>query len=268
MDNLMLMSVSSMAALAILFASILAFADKKLKVKTDPRIEEIIGLLPGVNCGACGYLSCRAFGEGIVKKNEDPGKCRVIGEEAREELFKLLGKEESERYPRLPLVHCAAGTKDKKYTAEYNGVRTCSGADLVFGAGLRCEYGCMGFGDCVSVCAFGALSMEDGLPKADPEKCTGCGKCVPACPRGIISMQEKRFDGLFYVACSSLDGVLRVKEACGTGCIACGICEKLSPGGLFKVTENLSRPDYERQRNQEEAEKLRQKCPTKVIKRI
>lgn len=257
-----------MAGMSVLFASILGFADKKLKVKEDPRVNEINRLLPGLNCGACGYMSCHDFAEHIVSDGADPGKCRVITEEHREELFKITGAEEKAAYPVIALVHCAARSEDKKIECEYKGVRTCRAADIVFGGGMRCEYGCTGFGDCVGVCPFDAIHMENGLPEVDPEKCTGCGKCAEACPRDLISIQEKAQEKLFYVACSSHDDAPRVRQICPVGCIACGICEKLPPEGSFKVTDNLSRADHSKQGKQEEVRAIAGKCPTKVIKEV
>lgn len=259
-----------MTGLSVFFALILGFADKKLKVIDDPRIEEVSSLLPHVNCGACGYPNCHAFAEAIVRKGADPGGCRVIGEESRNELFKLLGKEKTARYPILPLVHCAAKWEHKKIDAEYKGIRTCASANVYFGGGMACEYGCIGFGDCTAACQFGALRMEDGLPKLVATRCVGCGKCAEACPRNIITIQEKKNDKLFYVACSSYDDIERVRAICKVGCIACGICEKLSPEKYFHVTDNLSHPDYSKQTNEkaEEIAKIADKCPTKVIKEI
>ncbi|MEA3488900.1 MAG: RnfABCDGE type electron transport complex subunit B [Candidatus Omnitrophota bacterium] len=268
MDDLMLVSVLSMAGMAIIFASVLAFADKKLRVQEDPRISVVFKLLPHVNCGACGYVNCHDFAEHLIKEGDDPVKCRVLGEEAREKLCQMLGKEAGPRWPKIPLVHCAAEWENKEPVAEYKGVRTCRAADLAFGGGMRCEYGCMGFGDCVEVCPFGALRMENGLPRLDQGKCTGCGKCVEVCPRNIISLREKRHEKIFYVACNSHDGALRVRQICGAGCIACGICEKLSPEKLFIVADNLSRADFSKQEDQGKVRNIAGKCPTKVIKEI
>ncbi len=89
MNNLMIASIISMTGIAGAFAAILAIADKKLRVEEDPKIGEIAHVLPGVNCGACGYASCRAFAEAIVVEGAEPAKCRVISEESKEELFKL-----------------------------------------------------------------------------------------------------------------------------------------------------------------------------------
>lgn len=257
-----------MAGLAIAFAGVLSFADRKLRVEEDPRVDQINKLLPGVNCGACGCLSCRDFAEHIVNEGADPGKCRVINKEIRKKLYDLTGDEGGDNCPRIPLVRCAAENADKTLEAEYRGVKTCEAAKLVFGGGMKCEYGCMGFGDCVDACPFEALAMVDGLPRLAQEKCTGCAKCEEACPRDIIDMRDKKNAELFYVACSSRDNTLRTRQACAVGCVACGICEKLSPRGLFKVEDNLSVEDLEKQGDREECAGLAVKCPTKVIKEI
>jgi len=268
MNNLMILSISSMAVLAVFFAGVLAFADKKLKVEEDPKIEELNNLLPGVNCGACGFLSCHDFAEHIVTEGADIGKCRVVSEETREKLFELMGEDETERYPQLALVRCAARTGDKKITADYRGAKTCSGANLVFGAEMACKYGCLGLGDCARVCPFNAIRMEGALAKVDSDKCTGCGKCIDTCPRGIIKLEEKRREKLFYVACRSHDNMMRTREVCSVGCIACGICVKLDPAGYFEVKNNLSKANYLKQDNPEKIEIIKEKCPTKVIKKV
>jgi len=268
MNSLMILSVLCMVALAIFFAGVLAFADKKLKVAEDPKIEEINSLLPGVNCGACGFLSCHDFAEHIVTEGADSGKCRIIQEETRKKLFEITGGEKTEKYRRLALIHCAARTENKKILADYNGVKTCSGANLVFGGALACKYGCIGFGDCERICPFGAIQIEEGLAVVDCDKCTGCGKCVSACPRGIIKLEEIRFDKLFYTACSSQDDMARTRSVCSQGCIACGICERLDAEKYFQVENNLSKADYSKQNNPEKIERIKEKCPTKVIKEI
>ena len=58
----------------------LAFASELLKVETDPRIVAVESLLPGINCGACGYPGCQAFAEAILEEEVEhlasckPGK--------------------------------------------------------------------------------------------------------------------------------------------------------------------------------------------------
>jgi len=268
MNNLYITSFLSMTGLAVFFAVVLAFADKKLKVKEDPKVEEITHLLPGVNCGACGALSCRDFAEHVVKERVDPAKCRVMHEDARKKIYEIMGTKETETFPMLPLVRCAAEWDQKKTAAEYKGVKTCGAANELFGGGMECGYGCIGFSDCVRVCQFDAIHMENGLPKVETTKCTGCGKCQEACPRGIIEMLEKANEKLFYVACSSHDDMMRTRKICPVGCISCGICVKLSKDGFFQITENLSKERVALQGDPTALEAIQAKCPTKVIKVI
>lgn len=268
MNNIMITAIISMASLAAAFAIVLGLAHKKLKVEEDPRIGKISGILPGVNCGACGYLSCHDFAEHIVAEGADPAKCRILGEEESEALHDIMGSEKDASSVRaFPVVRCAAGADKRKTEGRYEGLASCSAAQQIFGGGLMCRFGCMGFGDCVQACPFGALRMSDGLPEVIEEKCTSCGKCVAACPRGLIEMVPKKNEQLFYVACSSTDDGLTVRSVCGTGCIACGICEKLSQKEKFAIERSLAREKIEAQGNAEELEKIRTKCPTKVIKR-
>ncbi|MDD5634560.1 MAG: RnfABCDGE type electron transport complex subunit B [Candidatus Omnitrophica bacterium] len=269
MDVLMIAAVASMSTLAVIFAAILAFADKKLKIEEDPKIERITAILPGVNCGACGYLSCHDYAKHIVEEDVNPAKCRVVGDEQRAEICSIMAREAPAVIPKVALVRCAARWPEKKRACEYKGARTCRDANIIFGGGMFCQYGCIGFGDCVYVCPFDALGMKDGLPIVNLKKCTGCGKCAAACPRKIIKIEEKPNDTLFYVACNSHDDTARVKEICSVGCIACGICEKLSQERFFIVKDNLSEADYSKQTKTAgaELERLASKCPTKVIKR-
>ncbi|MCK5836619.1 MAG: RnfABCDGE type electron transport complex subunit B [Desulfobacula sp.] len=268
MGNLILMAVLSMVSLAVFFAAVLAFADKKLKVEEDPRIVEAYDCLPHANCGACGYVSCHDFAEHLITSGEDPLKCRVLGEDAKEKLLGYLGHEGGESFSYFPLIRCSAKAANKPSFADYRGIQTCRGASLVFSGGMECEYGCMGLGDCAAACSFQALAIVDGLPVVDLSKCTGCGKCESACPKGIITMAEKRHEKLYYVACSNHDGVLRSRQICGVGCIACGICEKISQEGFFAVKDNLSMEDITKQAKQEEVGMVAAKCPTKVIKAL
>lgn len=268
MDNIFIVSLLSMAGLAVFFAGVLAIADKKLKVQEDPKVEKVLDLLPGVNCGACGCLSCHDFAEKIVNEGADPSGCKVVPEEARNQICEFMGHEGGEVIPFVALVHCAADNPRKKRKGDYRGIKTCAAATLAFNAGMECGYGCIGYGDCVKVCPFDAIHMVDGLPRVDAAKCTGCGKCVEACPLNIISLAEKKYKKLFYVACSSHDDLMRTRQVCDVGCIACGVCTKLAQEPFFMVEDNLSRADHKKQGDAGIIENIQAKCPTRVIKDI
>ncbi len=264
---MVLTAILTMIGLGAFFAGILALANQRLKVEEDPRIEELTQKLPGLNCGACGFPSCREFAKALVERKKEAidTTCRVAGPDVIEFISKIAPLEK-ELVGKIAVVFCGAENKDKTKKAVYKGIGTCRSADILSGGGMNCEYGCLGFGDCEKVCPFGALKMVDGLPKIDSDKCVACGKCVKACPRGIIQLMP-RSDNLVVAACSSRYKGAFVRKICAVGCIACRICEKLSDG-VFVVEDNLSILKTERMKEDVNWEEIIKKCPTKTIVRI
>lgn len=265
---MILTSILTMVGLGVFFAVVLALANQKLKVEEDPRIEELTQKLPGLNCGACGFPSCREFAKGIVEGKEAAinTMCRVAGPDVIEFISKIAPVVK-ERVGKIAVVFCSAKDKDKTKKAVYKGIDTCRSANIISGGGMNCEYGCLGFGDCVKVCPFDAIEMVDGLPKVDPNKCVACGKCVEACSRGIIKLMSSNVDNLVIPACSSKDNAAFVKKICSVGCIACKICEKLS-GGVFAIEDNLARLRTVRMKEDVKWDEIIKKCPTNTIVRI
>ncbi|MDE5714638.1 MAG: RnfABCDGE type electron transport complex subunit B [Anaeroplasmataceae bacterium] len=66
-----LIAVAILAGLGLVFGFGLAIAAKVLYVKVDTRIEDITGILPNANCGACGYPGCAGFAEAIVSQTAE-----------------------------------------------------------------------------------------------------------------------------------------------------------------------------------------------------
>lgn len=258
-----LISILSTAGLGIFFAGILAVANKTLKVEEDPRVATVEEILPGLNCGACGYAGCQVYAEALIKEGASPNLCSAGGADVAKKLAGFLGVEAKATIKKIALLHCNADDTERIKPAEYKGIKTCAAATLING-GLGCRYGCLGYGDCAVICPFDAISMVKGLPRVDPDKCTACGKCTKACPRDLYTIGERN-NSVVIVACNSKDKGAIVRKVCPKGCIACKICEKLS-GGIFKVEDNLARVDYKSIKGKEtDWEKIMAKCPTKVI---
>ena len=118
----------------------------------------------------------------------------------------------------------------------------------------------MGFGDCISVCEFGAIKVENGVAKVDPSLCTACGQCVKVCPNALISIRPRvRYTD---VLCSSKDNGKITKQNCKNGCIGCKICEKKCPHGAITVKDFHASIDYDKC---VDCGICSAACPTKVI---
>ncbi len=258
----MLTPIFIMSTIGIVFGLGLAFASRIFKVEIDPKIEKILSLLPGANCGVCGRAGCSGLAEAIAKGDVGLTSCPVAGEESYNEIASILGVEKETLTKKIARVRCGGGNRAKdKYI--YKGVKTCVGATLLAGGQKLCKFSCLGFGDCVDACPFGAIHMgEDNIPVIDSEKCTVCGKCIMVCPRNIISLEDAK--GKYYVKCLSQDKGSVVKNACKVGCIACKICERLSERA-FIVENNIARLDYSRVDNETPLKLCVEKCPTKCI---
>lgn len=235
--NIFKSAVPSMGALGALFAGGLAYASVKFAVEEDPRKEEIEEALPGANCGACGYPGCSSFADEVVNGAAPVDGCPVGGSEVANKVAEIMGVEtDDDEEVMIAQVLCQGGQEETELEATYQGVPTCQAADME--ANIKsCSYGCLGFGDCVQVCPFDAITMTaNGLPEVDPEKCTGCEKCVLECPRDIIELANQQ-EQVITKCKSVLQGA--VKQACDIGCIGCSLCANECPVNAIEMENNL-----------------------------
>lgn len=251
-----------MSIMGFLFGLGLAYASKIFKVNIDPKIDMIMHALPGANCGACGMAGCASLAEAIVNGKVEVTSCAPGGQEVYNKIAEILKVEIKVKKKKIARVRCNGGKKaSDKY--KYQGLKKCAGVNLLAGGNKECGFGCMGFGDCINVCPFDAISLnENDIPVVNGLKCTACGKCVQACPKKIIILEDT--DNKVYVKCLSQDKTAVVKSACQVGCIGCKICEKLSKGA-FIVENNLSKIDYSKVKSDTLWQTVIDKCPTKCI---
>ncbi len=268
MSGTVIISAATMTGLSLLFAALLGFAHTKLKVEEDPKVERVEEALPGIDCGACGYPGCHQCAVNIVKGKAPPDSCVPGGDEVAEKVAEIMGLDIGTEPGKklVAVVHCGATEEFKQRTGEYEGVESCRGIELTTGGNIKCEYGCLGYGDCEEACPFDAIHVTNGLPEVDPDKCTGCGVCVETCPRDIITVEEINLDGEFVaVACNSPDDGVTIRKKCEVGCVACGLCEKLGPEGAFEVQDNLSQVHYPEIDEEMDFETAIDKCPVDCI---
>lgn len=239
----------------------LGLAAKKLEVAVDEREQQVRDLLPGNNCGACGYAGCDNCAQAIAAGEAPANVCPIANSEAHEQIAQVMGANIVETEKQVAFVKCA-GTCDKtKVKYNYYGINDCKKAAFTPGKGPKqCSYGCTGFGSCVKACQFDAIHVIDGVAIVDKEKCTSCGLCISECPNKLIEFVPYHTN--HFVRCNSNDKGKDVKAGCSIGCIGCMMCVKVCEYDAIHVENNLALIDYNKCTN---CGKCAEKCPTKVI---
>ena len=255
-------SVGFMAGLGLALASLLALANKRLYVYEDPRIDDVEELLPSANCGACGSPGCRPFAEGLISGANEPAQCTVNSKEMNKVIADYLGVDLGHREKQVARLACAGGTHVAYIRASYAGLDSCRAAALVSGGGKGCAWGCLGMGDCESVCDFDAITMDrHGLPLVEIERCTACGDCVDVCPKDLFSLHPVSHQ--LFVACRNLEKGEEAEAECEVICTACERCAVDSPEGLIEIRGNLAVIDYGK--NSLASKVAIERCPTGAI---
>jgi formate dehydrogenase beta subunit len=174
----------------------LGIAARFFAVYVDPKVTEVTEVLPGANCGGCGFAGCSAAAEAVVKGKARPNVCVAGGFEVAQTVAAIMGLSVEEGEIGIADLGCKYGNDTAHLLFDYNGAPDCRAAAEVAGGGKVCSMGCLGLGTCVRACPFDALYIgSDGLPHVIKEKCTACGTCERVCPKGIIRVQtpSRRF---------------------------------------------------------------------------
>lgn len=261
-----LIAIISFGAIGLGFSILLAYLDKKLKVKQDPRIEQVFTILPGLNCGACGFSGCFAFAQAIVKNKNIYSGCLPGGQKLNQELNEMVAAGiTTPQTKSIAVCHCQANQSERKKSFIYQGITRCNAANLVGGT-IDCKYGCLGFGDCLNICPVNAITMENKTIQINPDKCIGCGRCVKTCPRNLIKLIPL-IENMYYVSCANKEKGPYVNSVCTRGCISCGICTKITDSPFY-IKDNLSHLNYTKANNAPILDEALKKCPTKCILKI
>lgn len=217
-----------LGGVGLTFGTLIAVANRFLRVVEDPRVEAVTEMLPGSNCGACGFAGCRAFAESVVGGAAQPAGCTQMSAEAIGDVASYLGVDAGTAVKRVARLLCAGGRDVASQHAEYRGLPTCAAAAVVACGGKACTWGCIGLADCEVSCDYDAIHMTPhGLPLVDPDRCTACGDCVEACPKDLFMLLP--MDRHLLVQCKSLLEGEPAEAICRVACTACGKCAMDAP---------------------------------------
>ena len=266
MTQTVIWTVAILAVLGLLLALILFWVARKFKVDEDPRIDEVEKVMPGANCGGCGFAGCRAFADAAVKAASlDNQYCPVGGDEVMQKVASILCLTVAAKAPQVAVVRCNGSCANRPVVNDWDGAASCRVKAALYSGDTLCAFGCLGCGDCVAACQFDALAMDPqtGLPVVDEKKCAACGACVKACPKHIIELRNQGPRGMReYVSCVNKDKGPAAKKACAAACIGCGLCEKTCQHGAVTVADNVAYIDFTKCKLCRECEAV---CPTGAI---
>lgn len=256
-------AVLILGVIAVIFGLILAFAAKIFEVEVDPRLPQIQSALAGANCGGCGYPGCAGCAEAILNGKAPVTACAPAGAEGAAKIAAIMGVEAAAGEKMVAHVICNGGDDcQKRFT--YVGTPSCLAATKVAAGPTACQFGCLGFGECVKACQFDAIHINDkGVAEVDKEKCTNCGACREACPRKIIV--EVPYKQQVFVNCNNKEKGPQVTKVCANSCIACGMCERTCKKDAIHVVNNVAVIDYDKCVNCKMCAKA---CPKNAIEPI
>lgn len=253
-------AVALLLILGLILGLVIAIAAIVFAVEIDPRIEQIEEILPGANCGACGYAGCADFSRAVVAGDVPPERCPSCPASTIDKVAAILGVAVGERVSKVAVIKCGGGN-DVAGHPQYNGVSDCRSANLVAGGPKLCEYGCLGLATCARACPFDAIEITaDGLAVVHPDLCVGCGKCVSVCPRNLIELVPASVP--IHVFCNSPAKGAAKRKVCKVSCIGCRKCVKTAEEGQMIMDGFLAKVNYE----SPPAASVAECCPTGCLR--
>lgn len=256
-----LVAASVIGGLGAIFGIGLSYASKVFAIEVDERVTQIREVLPGANCGGCGFAGCDAFADAVVNGKAEVSGCPVGGSPVADKIGGIMGIEAGSVKRTAARVLCNGRCRVSREKYDYTGIDDCAAAAQLFGGHKACSYGCLGHGTCAKACPFGAIVIINGIARVIEDRCKACGKCVAVCPKKLIELipKEKKYS----VICRSKDKGAVTKKNCDVGCIGCTKCVKTCSYGAISMEGTLARIDPEKCTNCGECTKV---CPTMAIR--
>ena len=86
-----MMPVAVLGITGVLMGLFLAYASKRFEVEVDPKVEAILAILPGANCGACGFPGCAGYASGVALEGAKMTLCAPGGPKVIEKIGEIMG---------------------------------------------------------------------------------------------------------------------------------------------------------------------------------
>ena len=239
------LAVAVIGGVGLFIGLFLGFAGKKFDVPVDPKEIAVREVLPGANCGSCGYPGCDGLAAAIAKGDAPVSACPVGGEAVAQEIASVMGQSVEGTVRKVAFVRCHGDETLTGLRYHYTGPQRCVAAGYAPSGGPKsCRYGCNGFGDCVAVCDYDALHIVNGIAQVYEPNCRDCKKCIEVCPRHLI-IEIPAGSGA-RIACHNPRKGKPVMDACKIGCIGCSKCSKVCPTEAITMEGTLPVIDYDK----------------------
>jgi RnfABCDGE-type electron transport complex B subunit len=241
--DLIIIAVCALTVTGLACAVMLCAASKALDIPVDERVGKMLEILPGSNCGACGFAGCSGYANALISGGDIQGNlCTPGGNALAKQLGEILGVEAEEVAGKLAVVHCRGDNDALLKKMAYNGIQSCMAAKQIFGGEGACAFGCLGYGDCREHCPVNAICMVKGLAHIISERCIGCGLCVKSCPNKLITISDQHVETV--VMCRNIEKGAVARKKCSRSCIGCRKCARECKAGAITVEDNLAVIDY------------------------
>lgn len=157
----MLSAVGSLTAMGVTLGGLLGVAARYLAVEGNPMEAEIQAMLPGSQCGQCGYVGCAQAAAALAAGTAAVTLCPPGGRALAQELAAKLGVKAD-----------LSGVAD-------DGPRIARVAEEI----------CIGCCRCIKACPTDAvIGAAKQIHNVIREACTGCGACIDRCPTEAMTL--------------------------------------------------------------------------------
>lgn len=158
----MIAAILSLTLLGLALGWILAFAARRFAVEGNPAVEEIASIMPGSQCGQCGYPGCTPAAEAVANGTAPVTLCPPGGRALAEQIAQIL-----------------------RISVDLSNMQ-----DQEPGIARVIDELCIGCMRCAKVCPTDAiLGGPKQLHAVIRDACTGCRACIDVCPTESLVME-------------------------------------------------------------------------------